>query len=288
MNLINPDALLEAYVTPLAPLSTPLRPRGRLTGPVKAILFDVYGTLFISGSGDITVSRNGIGHPESLARLLEKFGVPQEPGPLVAAFFNMIQKTHQGLREKGIDFPEVNIDAVWSDVLGMSHMPTVRQFAIEFELLVNPVYPMPNLQRLLSFCKASALPMGIISNAQFFTPLLFDWFLESDLTGLGFSEDLLVFSYRHDTAKPSRRLFELAARALAKRNVLPASVLYIGNDMRNDMVPAARAGFQTALFAGDSRSLRLRENDPVCRELTPDLVVTDLIQIVNHLGTMKT
>lgn len=280
---MNPDTLLEAYVTPLAPIKTGLHPRGRLTGPVKAIVFDIYGTLFISGSGDISVSRNGIGHPEALVRLLDKFCIPQAPEPLVAAFFQRIEKKHQELRKKGVDFPEVNIDAIWSDVLGMRHMPTVRQFALEFELLVNPVYPMPNLERLLSFCKTNAFPMGIISNAQFFTPLLFEWFLKSELTDLGFSENLIVFSYRHDTAKPSRHLFELAATALAKRNIPPASVLYVGNDMRNDMAPATRVGFQTALFAGDSRSLRLRENDPMCRNLTPDLVVTDLIQIVNHL-----
>jgi putative hydrolase of the HAD superfamily len=47
--------------------------------------------------------------------------------------------------------------------------------------------------------------------------------------------------------------------------------------MRNDIVPAARVGFQTVLFAGDRRSLRLRENDhSLDRSVVPDLIVNDL------------
>jgi hypothetical protein len=38
----------------------------------------------------------------------------------------------------------------------------------------------------------------------------------------------------------------------------------------------------TALFAGDRRSLRLRKDDPSCRLLTPDLVITDLGQLIEH------
>jgi putative hydrolase of the HAD superfamily len=59
-----------------------------------------------------------------------------------------------------------------------------------------------------------------------------------------------------------------------------ASVLYVGNDMRNDIVPAASVGFNTALFAGDQRSLRLRESDADCRNVTPDVIVTDLRQLI--------
>ena len=39
-------------------------------------------------------------------------------------------------------------------------------------------------------------------------------------------------------------------------------------------------GFKTALFAGDGRSLRPRESDDRCRGLSPDLIVTDLRQLI--------
>ena len=122
--------------------------------------------------------------------------------------------------------------------------------------------------------------MGIISNAQFYTPWLFRWFLNEDPQGLGFDSDLIFYSYCYETAKPSATLFEMAAGRLADRGIQPNAVLYLGNDMRNDIYPARNAGFQTALFAGDNRSLRLRAEDPRCRDLKPDLVVTDLGQLI--------
>lgn len=60
--------------------------------------------------------------------------------------------------------------------------------------------------------------------------------------------------------------------------------LYVGNDMLNDILPANREGFQTCLFAGDRRSLRLREQDPRCAGVAPTEVVGSLRELGQHLG----
>ena len=59
--------------------------------------------------------------------------------------------------------------------------------------------------------------------------------------------------------------------------------------MLNDIYPAAMCGMNTALFAGDARSLRLREDHPDCQGLSADLVITDLRQIpvLIHRGADK-
>jgi putative hydrolase of the HAD superfamily len=49
--------------------------------------------------------------------------------------------------------------------------------------------------------------------------------------------------------------------------------------MRNDIWPAAAAGCQTVLFAGDARSLRLRADDPDVAGVVPDRVIIELAQI---------
>ena len=49
--------------------------------------------------------------------------------------------------------------------------------------------------------------------------------------------------------------------------------------MQHDILPAYRIGFQTALFAGDASSLRLHHDDLQCRKITPDVIVTDLMQL---------
>jgi len=142
---------------------------------------------------------------------------------------------------------------------------------------------MPNLEAMLSACRQKKIFIGIISNAQFYTPYLFKWFLNSDLEGLGFDPGLLFYSYQHEVAKPSLILFKMAVAELKAKGIQPVSVLYLGNDMLNDIYPARAVGFQTALFAGDKRSLRLRKNDPRCADLSPDLVVTNLGQLIAHI-----
>jgi putative hydrolase of the HAD superfamily len=175
----------------------------------------------------------------------------------------------------------VEIDRIWTRVLEIDDHDAARAFAVEFELIVNPVYPMPNLEKMLSGCKKSKVLLGIISNAQFFTPYLFNWFLDSNLEDLGFQSDLIFYSYKSGHAKPSPFMFEAAAKALRKMDIFSHSVLYVGNDMLNDIYPAKMVGFKTGLFAGDARSLRLREDHPKCQNLSADLVITDLVQILD-------
>ena len=275
--------LLSKWVHPLTPIPTGMKPRGALRQTPKGILFDVYGTLFISESGDIGIARDRFHKTKKLQELLNKYGIHRPLEALLRAFFSTIQSTHETLKAKGVDFPEVEIDRIWMQVLENDDIDTVRAFAAEYEFLVNPVYPMPHLKELFSGCGERNLPMGIISNAQFFTPLLFDLFLGFNPEALGFLPDLVLFSYEYGYAKPSRVLYDMAAERVQQHDMSSDAVLYVGNDMLNDIYPAKAAGFKTALFAGDARSLRLRRDDRRCSRIAPDLVITDLIQLLEYL-----
>ncbi|MCF8052641.1 MAG: HAD family hydrolase [Desulfobacterales bacterium] len=273
---------IEDYVLALSPLPTGMKPFGRLQKSVHAVLFDVYGTLFISGSGDIgTMRRQTQG--QKIERLVRKYRLARPPEELTEAFFEQIEAVHREKSKKGIEAPEVEIDRVWMAVLGIDDRSLARRFAVEYELIVNPVYPMPGAEKTLSGLHKKGVFMGIVSNAQFFTPWLFSWFFGNPPEGLGFDPELQIYSYRFGVAKPSTALFIAAARRLQHLGVSPDQALVVGNDMRNDVAAAQRAGFQTALFAGDARSLRLREDDPDCRDTKPDLVVTELVQLLDHV-----
>jgi len=273
-------ALIQKYIRRLVPQPTSLTPTGQLQGDIRCVLFDIYGTLFISGSGDISFTDQSLSQVKAANRLLKTYGIRKDARSLLDEFQRAIQARHAELRKKGIDFPEVSIDQIWQKVLQIRERETVRQFALEFELISNPAYPMPHLANLLSACRQKEKSMGIISNAQFYTPWLFRWFLKAEPEGLGFRSDLIFYSYRYERAKPSPSLFEMAAAKLAAEGIQTSDVLFLGNDMLNDIYPARHAGFQTALFAGDKRSLRLRTEDPRCRALKPDVVVTDLGQLI--------
>jgi putative hydrolase of the HAD superfamily len=274
---------IQKYLHRLAPQPTSLKPGGTIRNEIKCMLFDIYGTLFISGSGDISLADNKSPQSNQISQLLTQYKVSKTVKALLGEFYRAIKARHTELRGRGVDFPEVKIDRIWTRVLSEVDTKMVKQFALEFELIVNPVYPMPNLQKMLSTCRRQGLLMGLISNAQFYTPYLFRWFLDKNLEELGIDPGLVFYSYRFEVAKPSPKLFRLAAEKLGARGILPNEVLYVGNDMLNDIYPAQTIGFQTALFAGDRRSLRLRAEDPRCKNLTADVVVTNLIQLTRHV-----
>lgn len=138
---------------------------------------------------------------------------------------------------------------------------------------------MPHLIEMLHQITRVHLKNGIISNAQFYTPMLFQYFCGNIPEKIGFDPNLLFYSCKMAHAKPSPLMFQAAEKQLSAYGIDPKNTLFIGNDMLNDIRPAYEYNFQTALFAGDKRSLRLREDDPTCRDIHPDLVITDLLQL---------
>ncbi len=275
--------IMAPYVTVLEPLPTLVKPEINLKSPVRAIIFDVYGTLFMSASGDISIAHKNSQVSAQLEALLEKYEISLSPAQLSDLLFHAIESDHAAKKNTGIDFPEVEIDGILMQVLQTVDTATARRFSVEYEMIINPVYPMPNLVETLKILKNKNIPMGIISNAQFFTPHVFDLFCNDFPEKLGFDPDLTFYSYEYGYAKPSVFLFEQAVRQLPKKGLNPVDVLYVGNDMLNDIYTAHTIGFQTCLFAGDSRSLRLRENDPKCVSLKPDAIIKELNQLTDMI-----
>ncbi len=297
--------IMAPYVRPLDPIKTGEKYHIRNQDPwdLKAVLFDIYGTLFVSASGELKTSELKTDElktsiktdtsseaagmtssqppsPHDVSNLLKKYHVSASPARLRLNLVHAIETEHATLRRQGIDFPEVQIDAVWQKLLGFKDRKTARRFAVEYEMMHNPVFPMPHLREILEFLSAKKIIMGIISNAQFFTPHLFDLFLGKFPENLGFDPDLIFYSCDHGHAKPSCFLFEMAREQLNSKGIPAENVLYAGNDMKNDITPAGRTGFKTCLFAGDRRSLRLRKDEKYDLH-PPDVVICDLIQLAD-------
>jgi putative hydrolase of the HAD superfamily len=283
--------IIRRHSRPLAPLPTGQTPVLRARGPLDAVLFDVYGTLLVSASGDVGVSATG-DRSEAIAAALAAVGVPLG-GPATDAldvFHSQIEREHHAARQAGVDFPEVDIVQVWRSALAEfaargwvtgSEGVDLPALAVECEVRVNPIWPMPNVVPVLEGLRQAGKVLGVVSNAQFYTPEAFPALVRQTLAELGFEHDLQFFSYQHGQAKPGEALYRLAAASLQRRGISTERAMYVGNDMRNDIAPAARLGFRTALFAGDARSLRRREGDPLCAGVVPDLVVTDLIDLLH-------
>ena len=258
------------------------------TGPVEAVLFDVYGTLFCSAAGDIGTGEPGAAGPGRKEKLLEELAGEYAPGlcgPELRDYFERGVRLFHRERAAYTPFPELRVEELWARFLqdrGESGdlQRKARKLALRYELAVNPVWPMPGAAETLGALAKAPGILGIISNAQFYTPLLFEAFFGGPPEALGFDPSLLIYSFEAGEAKPGPGLFRRAADRLAEQGLRPGQCLYVGNDMLKDVYGDASAGFRTALFTGDGRSLRLRDGEERVRGLRPSRIIRRLIDLV--------
>lgn len=282
--------ILNRNSHPLEPLATDQPAELKELPEIRAVLFDIYGTLLVSGSGDVGTAME-MTKGDALEAAWEASGiqckVPAEE--MIARFYEVIQDDHKIATKRGTSYPEVVIEEIWEKVfdtplrLGQIELPCdfdLPLFALEFETRVNPVWPMPGLREVLGTLHEQQYTLGIISNAQYFTPKIVETFLGSTLEENGFKPENCFFSYEHRVAKPGTDLYRAAAKSLADQQIEARHTLYVGNDMLNDIQPASQIGMKTALFAGDRRSLRLRKDDARMLPIHPDVTLTRLSDIL--------
>jgi putative hydrolase of the HAD superfamily len=291
---------LKSYFTGLKPLKpevseikASLKP---LTG-IKAVIFDVYGTLCISAKAEWRA-----GELDRQARqILQRSGFKIHTEFRTASLYDFIdrQVRQEVVREqarkkaRGIIYPEVDIISIWKEAMRSLHetdiiagftKPDWPQLALGFEFLRLRAWPFPDLAEALAALGRKGMQLGIISNAQFYTLPLLRYFLkEKDFLGSqalpNFNRDLCFFSFQEGEAKPSMLLFQKCRSQLTKLEITGKQTLYIGNDMEQDLVPARKAGFKVALFAGDQRSLRPGFRIQNLEHLKPDVIFTNLSQL---------
>ena len=282
------DSILNIFLKnagPLFPKPTGVEPIIKALPNIRGVVFDVYGTLFISRSGDIGITQT----TNSPSHVMQAYSHAQlgnltenEASLILNRFHAAIRETHAELNAAGVAFPEVNIIDIWNTVTKEQYgFSTLVHLASAYESFSNCVWPMPGADDMLKFMKRRGIIMGIVSNAQFYTPYLFPAFLRTRLEDLGFPPNRCIWSFEVGQAKPAKTLFSRLCEQLLMDSAIssPEQLLYLGNDMLNDVYGAQNAGMRTALFAGDKSSLRLRKDDARCRGIKPDVILTGLDQL---------
>lgn len=291
--------LINRHTKPMFSYPTDLKKSIIPLKGIRAVFFDVYGTMLISGTGDIGISEEKNNFFPISAILSENsfqlISAAENIDERFSILINeLIKKQHKDMKSKGSDYPEVDIVEIWTEILtkmikesyisGIIDEEKIKLAAVTYECMINPVWPMENLDKLITFLYSQNIKLGIISNAQFYTPKILKELINFQIDKEFFDPDLLFYSYKEKLAKPSKEFFLKAVRKVKELyNIDSYEILYIGNDMLNDVYTASQCGCKTALFAGDKRSLRLRLSDERCRDLKPDLIITDLKQLTDIL-----
>jgi len=229
-----PQQKLAARYRNSAPLLAHPRPPARREFP-RAVIFDVYGTLLDAPPGGV---RPDPAAEPAIINFLENNHVAPPLAP-TAALAELVSREHAASGER---FPEIDLVALWAELLGLPEDARTAWFVAEIEDLWHPATPMPGAAAMLRRLASQGIPCGLLSNAQA------NVWRQLGALAPCFASDLCVFSHHYLRAKPSPALFSEMVARLARRGISPHDVWFVGNDPASDIAPARAAGFRTALY----------------------------------------
>ncbi len=277
---------------------------------IKAVLWDVYGTLLRVSDGRFTL------FPDEEARLqvaldktIHEFNMwnhmYRKPGPpwqsMIGLYRSTIERLSMRASAKG-DTTDVNLVETWLALISKLFEKEYKydegtygdldefseKVAFFFHCCLQATEARANAVQAMSDVAAAGLTQGFLSDGQSFSLLqtLKALSMQAELPPLHeiFRPQSLIFSYQNGVRKPSKSLFAQAVQQMRGLGIQPDEVLHISCRLSTDLVPAKQAGMKTALLVSEKLGLEVDPTvlkDPATR---PDRLLTELNQLRSILG----
>ena len=270
---------------------------------LRAVLWNVYGTLLCISQGELLFE-----HPTAfimdtaLDKTIQEFkmwdSMSRKPGQ-PSAYLKSIYKEviqDQALRSKG----EVSAEKVWEAILkkllqkdykfDTNFFGALNEYSAKIAYFFSCQLAGDGLlcrraEALRAVSEAglskACSPMGSASRlCSSAGPEDRDEHLDALL-----NRDMCVLSHEMGAKKPSDALFDRVLEKLAEGDIEPGQELNVGSRVAEDLVPAKKRGMRTALFAGDSASVRATAEQLKAPASRPDLLLTSPSQIADVIPT---
>ncbi len=279
---------------------------------IKAVVFDIYGTLinywreeFSDNNKKEKIILNIFRKTSDFfgfLKFLEKMNPQNPPEKTLNDFYHgLIGLDHEKSLKKGIGFPEVRIENVWEVIImmlgrygykasetGLGNQKELAKcvaYYYNFHLLARGYYY--GVTDALSTLYNNKFKLGIVSNAQFYTPIDLTLFLRDRSNNKLdnylelFDKELVFLSYEYGVAKQNQLLFRKLYDALYEYNILPSETVFVGNDLSADIKAADEAGMRTAFFAGDNKSAFIHD---LGGKVIPDITLYALEELPEKIS----
>src|SRR5262245_30686504 len=297
---------------PAPPKATPIKARpylSRLT-QVRAVLWNVYGTLLAIPQGELLFEHaNAFIMNNALDKTIQEFKMwasmsrkPGQPSEYLLSQYRQLLTEQLSVTGGGERFPEAQAERVWETILKRlmqkdykfdasffgSMNELSRKVAYFFHASLQGTACYDGAARALRHVHDRGLSQGLLADGQSFTPVQLRRGLraqdaDANLDDL-LTDGLSVLSGDVRGKKPSERLFRRAVELLQEKDISPAEVLHVGSRVQQDLMPAKRLGMLTALYAGDKASLQAAPEQLKEAASRPDVLLTELEQIVEVVG----
>ena len=273
---------------------------------IKVVLCDVYGTIVKGRSNSISDLEKNRKNTTLFSTTMQEFNLQnslqkidnKRPDELLnKLYLEGIKKIHAGKKREKIKNPEIKIEEVWEKIIqtlmhkGYIYNKKIYGNIRDLSLKMSYFYQYTNEDssfyedafKTLKTLKRKGIILGLVSNAQFYTPINLNIELMRQSKGkIGmydmFNKDLMSFSFIVGQSKPGEKIFEKILKNLKKRNIKKNEVVFIGNDLNKDIKISKEIGFKTVLFAGDKKTLKLNS------KTKPDAIIKDWVQLLKSLA----
>ena len=277
---------------------------------VRAVLWNVYGTLLSISGGELTFE-----HPQAfvmnmaLEKTIQEFKMwasmsrkPGQPSDYLVHIYTK-ELTQQRMAPGGTErHPEVIAERIWEAIIKKllqkgfqfdagffgSLNEFSRKVAYFFHASLQGTACYPGAVETLRYVAEAGLTQGLLADGQCFTTVQLQRGLAQQDTDAHLDQLLKdgprSLSYEIKGRKPSERLFRHALDSLLKMGVEPSEVLHIGSRVTQDIIPARRLGMRTGLFAGDKASLQATPEQFKDAANRPDVLLTELNQLCEVVG----
>ncbi len=278
--------------------------------PVRAVLYTVYGTLVAIPAGELQFEAQlDFVTDAAFEKTATEFkmwpAMPRKPGAPSAHLKEMFKKAYDALRFSGSGgekLPEIPAERIWDEIvkklIAREYKVDAAQYGPPAEFAKKIAYfyhasiqgtgCYPGAADTLKLLADRGIQQGLLADGQCFTPAQLLRGLRVQDAGFDLNAvlpgPLRLISADCKARKPSGTIFQAAVTALAARGIAPSETLHVGSHLTRDIAPAKKLGMKTALYAGDKASLvaageQLR--DPALR---PDVLLTELTQLLDVIS----
>jgi len=216
---------------------------------MKAVIFDIYGTLIWSKRPSLCrLDKYKDSQITALGKISVKYEITVPAEVLRDELMKEIDIDHEKLKQRGITYPEIRSEEVIGRIFdrhGVEVDP--KAFFLDYYMEYEQTRIDDSAKELLIWFKDNGIFAGILSNAQYYTEIDMLRQLEINKINELFDPRLIYYSCQYNISKPEERFYKYMLDGMRKLNIRPEDSLFVGNDMRNDIAATKKYGFITCL-----------------------------------------
>lgn len=298
---------------PKVPKPEPVKakPATALLPGIRAVLWDVYGTLLRTADGCFTL----FPEPElrlqvALEKTIQEFNMwnsmYRKPGPpwqsMLPQYRDYAERISMLSTKLKGDFTDVSLTDLWRAIIDRlfdkeyqydeslygTEAGLAEKVAYFFHCNLQATEARPNALRALTEVAEAGFKQGVLSDGQSFTMVQLTRCLAEQGNASAMVPLLTpqanLLSYQMAIRKPSRSLFAQAVSQLQNLGIAAEETLHVSCRLKTDLVPAKSAGMKTALLACEKKGLEAPADLLKDPETRPDRLLTDVSQIMSVIG----